>query len=156
MVAAGGIFLGSSYDILLQDKPVGRVDVTSQGLYYLFTCTCKLPEKGFYRLKVQCGTKVEPLGLLIPKGDEFCLKKRVSIKTVGEGKLEFHLTADGCGEEERFIPVYPHEPFRYISQLKDAYLRKKGDQLGLVIKDRSQVQQDSGRSQKSPDRSEPL
>ena len=37
---------------------------------------------------------------------------------------------DLCG---KFVPVYPDEPFAYMSKLKDAYLEVREGQPGVVI-----------------------
>ena len=35
--------------------------------------------------------------------------------------------------QEKFICVYPEEPFAYLSRLKEAYLQERRGQLGIVI-----------------------
>ena len=35
---------------------------------------------------------------------------------------------------EKYVPVYPEEPFSYMSRLKDAYLERRNGQLGIVIR----------------------
>ena len=124
-----------TYEIMLGSSPVGQVTVERQGLYYRFSCRCDLKEKGMYRLVASCNEKQEDLGTLIPKDGAFGLEKRVPVKRLGEGKAEFLLMGKDCARREKFIPVYPEEPFSYMSRLKDAYLARREGQLGLMFRE---------------------
>ena len=120
-----------TYEIMLGSSPVGQVTVERQGLYYRFSCRCDL--KGMYRLMASCNGKQEDLGTLIPKDGAFGLEKRVPVKRLGEGKPEFLLMGKDCARRENFVPVYPEEPFSYMSRLKDAYLARREGQLGIMF-----------------------
>lgn len=122
-----------TYEIKQGASPVGRVTVERQGLYYRFLCRCRLTGGTMQRLVVSCGGKREDLGTLVPIDGSFGLEKRIPVKRLGEGEPEFLLMAKDRGRKREFIPVYPEEPFSYMSRLKDAYLERQEGQLGLMI-----------------------
>lgn len=122
------------YEIKEGTRPVGQVTVTRQGLYYQISCRCDIREKAMQRLIVLAGDKREDLGTLVPVDGAFGLEKKIPVKRLGEGTPEFCLLSRNGGEDRKFIPVYPEEPFSYMSRLKDAYLERRNGQLGIVIR----------------------
>ena len=124
-----------TYEIRLGSSPVGQITVERQGLYYRISCRCRLPGKGMHRLIASCDGKREDLGTLVPMEGAFGLEKRIPVKRLGEGKPEFLLTSKENVRKEKFVPVYPEEPFSYMSRLKDAYLARRDGQLGLIFRE---------------------
>lgn len=122
-----------TYEIRLGSSPVGHVTVERQGLYYRFSCRCNL--KGMNRLVVSSNGNREDLGILIPMDGAFGLEKRIPVKRLGEGNPEFLLMGKESEKREKFVPVYPEEPFSYMSRLKDAYLARREGQLGLEFRE---------------------
>ena len=112
---------------------VGKATVEQQGLYYRISCRCHLMGKGMHRLMVCCNEKQEDLGTLVPMDGAFGLEKRIPVKRLGEGQPEFLLMSKDRVQKGKFIPVYPEEPFSYMSRLKDAYLERRNGQLGIMI-----------------------
>ena len=112
---------------------VGKVTVEQQGLYYRISCRCHLTGKGMHRLMVCCNEKQEDLGTLVPMDGAFGIEKRIPVKRLGEGIPEFMLMSKDRVQKGKFIPVYPEEPFSYMSRLKDAYLERRNGQLGIMI-----------------------
>lgn len=121
-------------DVLLGGKPVGRVQVQRQGLYYVFTCRCGLSGETVWHLIASCGEKQADLGVLVPESDGFGLTTRRPVKLLGEGKLLFTLKPKH-EEGTKFAPIYPEEPFAYIERLKDAFLAQKDGQIGAMWKE---------------------
>lgn len=113
---------------------VGKATVEQQGLYYKISCRCHLTKKGMHRLTVFCNEKQEDLGTLVPMDGGFGLEKRIPVKRLGDGQPEFLLMSKDSIRKEKFVPVYPEEPFSYMSRLKDAYLERRNGQLGIVIR----------------------
>ena len=122
------------YPVFQGDAQIGKVSVYRIGLYYRFCCNCKLQNNGLYRLYVSCDGCQQNLGVLVPEGDCFFLETRVPSKRFGEGIPEFFVISNYAKSEEAFYPIYPEEPFAYISRLKDAYLIKRNSQLGVILK----------------------
>lgn len=122
-----------TFEIVQGTSTVGQAKVERQGLYYVVSCRCSLREKGMHRLVVSCGDKQEDLGTLVPMDGIFGLEKRIPVKRLGEGCPQFRLVAKDSPGKRKFAPVYPEEPFSYMSRLKDAYLEAREGQLGIVI-----------------------
>lgn len=124
-----------TYEIMKGSSTVGQVTVERQGLYYHFVCRCGLMDKEIYRLMVSCNGNWENLGTLIPLDGFLKLEKRIPVKRLGAGTPEFFLTTKDRVPKGKFVPVYPEEPFSYMSRLKNAYLERREGQLGLVIRE---------------------
>ena len=121
------------YGVHFGNRPVGKVSVQRQGLYYRFQCRCQLTEGFVCRLRVSCQDRQENLGILIPMEGGFGLDTRLPVKRLGEGVPEFTVVPKHESISGTFVPVYPEEPFAYISRLKKAYLSRKDGQLGIVL-----------------------
>ena len=122
-----------NYEVRLGQTPIGKAQVLRQGLYYRVTCHCRLTGEVMYRLIIHCGGHDESLGVLIPMGGSFGLETKLPVKKVGEGKLDFFVLPKHPQKEGKFVPIYPEEPFSYISRLKDAHLEVRNGQTGVVI-----------------------
>ena len=127
-----------SFDVLLRGKAAGTAEVTEQGLYYHILCHCSLEKKEVYRLWVRCGQSQLRLGILVPEGDRMVLETRIPAKKLaGEGP-EFYLESADTSRTEnmklQYVPIYPDEPFAYLTRLKNAYLEMRGGKPGLVLK----------------------
>lgn len=79
------------YDITYDGAIVGTAKMEKQGLYHVFSCRCRLPDDGLYRIHVFCGEKYEDLGICIPMGDTFGMDKKLAAKKLGEGPVSFAL-----------------------------------------------------------------
>ena len=124
-----------TYAIEQGGQKIGQAQVTKQGLYYHFTCHCQLSGEVICRLTAVCGDKTENLGVPVPEKGEFVLRKKVAVSHLGEGPLHIRAIPKHAELTERFIPLCPEEPFRYLTRLKNAYLERRGTQLGIVIKE---------------------
>ena len=123
------------YGVYFGSDQSGKVQVIRQGLYYRFICRCRLSGKIMCRLILRCGGKEEKLGLLVPMEGGFGLETRIPVKRFAPGKPEFFLRPRHEKPEGNFAPIYPEEPFAYISRLKDAYLAVKNGQTGVVFRE---------------------
>lgn len=122
-----------TYDIYLGSAAVGEAVVEKRGLYYMISCRCRLSGETMHRIVVSCGDRREDLGICIPMGDQFGVEKKIPCKRLGEGIPKFLLLPKHRKQEGKFTPVYPEEPFAYMSKLKNAYLEIRDGQTGLVI-----------------------
>ena len=122
-----------TYEIFLGAEPVGEAVVEKQGLYYRFSCRCRLRGATMQRIMVACGAKKVDLGICVPMGDVFGVDKKVPCKQLGEGKPEFFLTPRPQHSGGKFVPVYPEEPFAYMSRLKGAFLEIRNGQMGINL-----------------------
>ena len=122
------------YGVYIGKQLAGKVQVQRQGLYYRFTCRCQISGDVVCRLHVSCGDKRENLGVVVPVDGGFGLDTKLPVKRLGEGKMEFTLIPKHEVLEGTFVPIYPEEPFAYIERLKEAYLVRKGEQVGVMFK----------------------
>jgi len=129
------IYVVGTYEIRLGAEPVGEAVVEKQGLYYRFSCRCRVNGATMQRVMVACGEKKVDLGICVPMGDLFGVDKKVPCKQLGEGKPEFFLTPRPSSHGGKFVPVYPEEPYAYMSKLKDAFLEIRNGQMGIVIRE---------------------
>ncbi len=118
------------YDVASDGRTVGRVHVERQGLYLRFECRCQMPERGMFRLVIDCGGHAENLGILMPDGR---LATRIPAKRIGAGELRFRLLPKDQPWERKFIPVVSEEPFAYLMQLGQAALEVHQGQVGVTI-----------------------
>ena len=131
----GVIVLVGTYDICLGSTVVGQATVEKQGLYYRISCRCDMAGDTMRRIHVICGGKQENLGICVPMGSSFGLEKRIPCKHLGEGIPEFFLTPRDPATQGKFVPVYPEEPFAYMSKLKGAFLEIRDGQMGIVVQE---------------------
>ena len=124
-----------TYEIRRGNDVVGSATVEKQGLYYRFCCRCKISGEGIRRIVVSCGKIREDLGICVPMGNEFGLDRKVPCKRLGTGIPEFQLLPKYPGVQGKFVPVYPDEPFAYMSRLKEAFLDVRDGQPGIVLKE---------------------
>lgn len=119
------------FELKLGDRPVGKVRVTREGLYYRFRCLCQ--RTGDSVCKVWAGDV--SLGVLVPEGEGFSLNTRLPAKRFSEGQWDFQIQPARPVLDGRFVPIKPEEPFAYIARLKDAYLTRQNGQVGIAIGD---------------------
>ena len=121
------------YAVTVCGNHTGTVTVQKQGLYYLFSCRCALRGDMIYRLMVTCGTVQEKLGILVPENGNFTLNTKIPVKRIGAGELSFQLIPNDETFSKSFIPIYPEEPFAYISRLKESFLTLRDGQPGINV-----------------------
>lgn len=135
MVAKGVSALEETYGVYFGNQLAGKVQVQRQGLYYRFHCRCQLTGQVVCRLYVHCGENRENLGVVVPMDGGFGLDTQLPVKRVGEGTLEFFLSPKHDPPRETFVPIYPEEPFAYLSRLKEGFLAHQNGQTGVVFRE---------------------
>lgn len=128
-----------NYDVYFGKQLAGTVQVIRQGLYYQFVCRCQLTGDVICRLQVTCGNKQENLGVVVPVDGGFGLDTRIPVKRLGQGTMHFRLKPKHDVDQLAFVPIYPEEPFAYIERLKEGFLAKKGEQVGVMLSAISQL-----------------
>ena len=122
-----------TYDIMLAGEPVGQATVRRQGLYWQFTCRCKLSGETVCRVLLTWGGEERNLGILVPEGGKFVLNTKVAASKLGSGTPEFICQPRRPELQGKFIPLRPEEPFAYLHRLEDAFLARQNGELGIVI-----------------------
>ena len=121
------------FPAMLGEKPVGKVQVLREGLYWRVICRCQLTGQVIFRLAAVTAEKREYIGVVVPMGKGFGLDRRISARSFDPEDAEFQLSPKV--EEGPFLPISPEEPFHYIEKLKNAYLARKDGQTGIVIRE---------------------
>ena len=153
--------MAETYDITYEGAPVGAARMEKLGLYYVFSCRCRLPKEGLYRIHAISGDTREDLGICIPMDGAFGMDKKIPTKRLGDGRLTFELvpkdwkpweivpesepvpqmeeteeeTVQNESDEEVFVPVSEEEPFEHLDKLEDARMEMRDDQVGIVIQE---------------------
>ena len=130
-----GVFsLVGSYAVYLGDKTAGKLQIEKEGLYYRLTCRCVVPDDLVYRLFAVTDQRRENLGVVLPENGGYVLQRKIPAKRLQPG-CRFLLSARGETNTGTFVPVYPEEPFSYISRLETAFLEVRNGQTGLCWKE---------------------
>ena len=124
-----------TYPILRGGETIGQACVERKGLYYYFSCRCKLSGEVIYRLTVSCGEITENLGVPVPEGEDFVLMTRIPASRLGQGEMTLRAVPKHGKPEGKFIPIAPDEPFAYLRQLEKAVFEKRNGQMGIILKD---------------------
>ena len=124
-----------SYPVLMGGQQVGDAAVHRDGLYLCFSCRCRFSGEMICRLVAEVDGKKENLGIPVPEGDCFHLQTRVPAKRLGEGELTVRAVPKHSSVSGKFVPLSPQEPFRYLKELKNAYLEIRNGQAGIVLRE---------------------
>lgn len=150
--------MAETYEIKYGDASAGTAQMEKQGLYCSFSCRCRLPDDGLYRIHVISGDSREDLGICVPMDGAFGMDKRIPAKRLGEGEMRFELVskdwkpqaavtpqpAEPAVEEEistpepveeTFVPVSEEEPFEHLDKLENAMLAEQDGQIGIIIQE---------------------
>lgn len=115
------------------NESVGKVQYLKEGLYYLITCHARLHGNILYRLVAVTRGNRENIGILGPKDGGWSLCKRIPCKRLDLQDLQFLLVPSHEPMEGKFVPISPEEPFSYLENLKDVYLHRQQDRLGVIV-----------------------
>ena len=124
-------------DITRGGRPVGQAAGFREGLYLYFDCRCRLSGETVCRIRVRCGEKEVALGIPVPEGRDFVLRKKLPAKKLGDGVPEFWVAPKKVTLPENWVPVRAEEPFAYLSRLEDAYLEVRNGQVGISLREGS-------------------
>lgn len=121
------------YEVYLGQDKIGRVQVSREGLYYRFHCRCSLSGDVMFRLEAKNEKESVDLGIVVPADGQFGLDKRLPVKQFPEEDYRFEVQPHRKKLEGKFVPIYPEEPFAYLSKLEDAHMEIREDQPGIVL-----------------------
>lgn len=140
----GVIFLKTEYSIQFAGETIGCADVERQGLYYRISCRCRLSGEVPVRIHLMHRHGETDLGLCVPMESGFGIDTRIPVKRAGEEITGFYAVASAGSSAAFFVPVSPDEPFQYISRLKDCFLSRRGDRIGVVLPDQREISKPTG------------
>lgn len=124
------------YPVTRNGKNIGQVQIVRKGLYYHFCCQCSYDETSVCRLMMRCGDHTQKLGVMVPEGKLFVLKKQIPVKNIPKEKPEFFLLSEIEKQETGiFVPISSDEPFEYLSVLENAVFENRDGIIGAWIPD---------------------
>ena len=113
------------YDVYLEDRIVGAVELSRSDLYYEVKCRCDLAS-GIYRLIDNCDAGCVSIGICILDHKSLMLQRMVPVKKLGFGGHNFYLTPTII-DSERCEELVEDAPFNGVSQLRKAqFIMKDG------------------------------
>ena len=121
------------YSVLLGTKEAGKVQVLQEGLYYRISCRVRLSGSLMYRLAAVSDGRRENLGILAPVGDGYGLDRKIPCKRFSLTDLSFLLVPSHEPVAGKFVPISPEEPFSYLERLKDVYLTRQQQRIGVIV-----------------------
>lgn len=127
--------MDGNYDIYQGEHKVGIAEVTAEGLYYGFVCSCTLSGETMCRITVSCGGHTHSLGVPVPEGDAFVLRTRMPAKRLGQGVPQFRVIPKHTQVGGQFVPISPEEPFRYLSRLENAVIQLRDGKPGILLQE---------------------
>ena len=122
-----------TYDVMFGSTKMGAVTVRRQGLYWQFSCRCRVSGEVMLELWISVNGERHNLGVLTPYEAVFGLEKKLAAKVLGQGRPAFSLRPRHARTEELFIPLRPEEPMQYLDRLECAYLAQREGRIGLVL-----------------------
>ena len=141
------------YSIFDNGTQVGTAEVTREGLYYLFRCSCAPRGEGIHRIVVNDGENQVDLGICVPDSGKFVLRTRIPVKRLTGDIFSFSVAPEK--KVSINIPVQSEMVFDQLDKLNAARLEVANGQPMVVI-DESPDQQDSDQNRIYPSKSEPL
>lgn len=127
-----------NYALFWQEKQVGTVRVSHQGLYCRFRCRCGQIGGAFFRLAASCGGRSIDLGLLVPMEDGFGTDCSMPLKRLPEGLPSFRLLPhdereEPPGDDRDFVELDPEQPFERLSEITDAVFTGREGKPGILL-----------------------
>lgn len=128
--------MDGTYEVYLDGKSVGTASVTRLGLYYEISCRCRPAKEDLLELVVQTQDHLENLGLLVPGQGTMEGRKRVPVKRLGQGRMQFFLRPRN-GKQEQLLEVDGQKPFAYLQELHRAYFVRRGEKAMIGLRKNS-------------------
>ena len=114
----------TEYKLYRQQRPVGKVELTREGLYYRIRCCCE-PTKEILRLICKGCHGDVLVGVCGPAGWGFGIERRMPVKSFDSDPQEFYLQ----GQKER-----QRDFFELTHQLPDV-LQDKLERCRFMVRD---------------------
>lgn len=125
--------------ILYGSLVVGEAKIQRQGLYYLFSCSCRFSKSGIYKLWAASAGKQIKLGVCVPEKNCYTLYRKIPTAHFGDDEISVYV----MNEDERKIDNQPKGELVSLEKLDQAVLEiVNGDQV-VCIKDQFQAQSDN-------------
>ncbi len=128
----GAINLCGEYDVLYNSQKIGSANISENGLYYRIQASCCIAENEMSRMKILCGNEFLDLGLLIPEGDSFVLRKDLPRKHLTGGSIKFVVYSNA----DRITKFHANTPVSYLHLLEDSKLVIRSDEKCIIFNEK--------------------
>ena len=120
------------FSICDQKEVVGKAIMVRSGLYADIQCDCQYPAGGFYRVYMKYSDKTIDLGLWIKDGSHYLVRRRIPLKSLGEGDPVFYIAQHQPATELNKYPLQIGQPFENIEKIRKCKLLNVSNTLYLV------------------------
>ena len=121
------------YNVYLDEKAVGIVQMHKKGLFYNVHCRCSLHEQSIHRLTADCDGRIVDLGICIPYFDGFGIDTMIKASNLNAGDIKFTLSTEKISEKEFFVPIHVNTHFNNIDIIMYAKFERRNGVPGLYI-----------------------
>ena len=128
----------NKYPVTFKSREVGIAVVEKEGLYNHIRIDCKMPSGSVERAFAYVDENKIPLGVCVPRGDRFCIDKRIAVSKFPAGDLHFII-----GDIEKRFNC--SQPWSEIHRIENARIVIKTEGKTVVI-DQESGQQGSGQN----------
>lgn len=115
------------------EQLVGSVEITIEGLYYIFACRCKNILPAVYRLQANCGEGSIDMGVCLFDSDGLYLRKRLPVSRFSSEISNFELIKDSCITTEE-ITLCEDVPFLYFDRIRNGSFKYCSGQAFLILR----------------------
>lgn len=129
----GLMLLNGQYPITYGDVPVGKADISNEGLYYCIACHVDIHRPGFYRISICTETQTVDLGLCVPCGNGLSLRKKIPMKNILGKIIAFSLKDPSQKTETEFHILDPQQPFLQLARIKDGKFTIRNGRPGIIF-----------------------
>ena len=121
----------SQYNIYLNDRAVGTVSVSKEGLYYVLDCRCRGLTKQLWRIGVITASAQRCLGVCVPEKEEFVIRTRLPIKCLGDAPFHFYIITDH--NDDNWLPICTDKPVCKMTLWENARFERRNGKPGLRL-----------------------
>lgn len=114
--------------ILFAGQKVGEGHISRSGLYHRFECRFRCDKNHKYYLYICFGDEKINLGICIPDGDDFVLKKNLASKTFTDDEMSFLLLDQS---NSSFCKIFEKKPFPHIAHLEHGVFEVRNNMPGI-------------------------
>ena len=120
------------YPIWNQNEIIGTAHTFRCGLYMEIQCTCQYPEGGFFRVHMKYPDKTIDLGLWVKVGQNYSVRRKIPIKSLGAGDPIFSIVSNITYTQEPKYPICTGLPFEHIDKIRKGKLLFENGAVFLV------------------------
>lgn len=127
---AGGIVTEREYDVLMDNKSVGKATVERSGLYYYVKCKCFLEEPVLSRVIASTSSEMINIGVCIPSNGYLIANAKIAANRITDDRIRFDLIVQSK-ILDKIYPICKDEPFSKIEYLRNCTYFQENDRAWI-------------------------